>query len=174
MKRRFVIKQLAFITAGSFLATSNILKGCAGATEKSGRLSELEKLLASVAETIIPKTDTPGADELNVHLFVMRMVNDCYDVEAQDRFVNGTVELNQLSRVRYGQNFENSSSKDRLALLTDIQDKEVEEQDVIYFVSLMKKLTLQGYLNSEYVMTNLIKYELVPGRYNGYFPVKAT
>jgi hypothetical protein len=37
----------------------------------------------------------------------------------------------------------------------------------------MKQQTINGYMNSKYVMTNLVVWELIPGRYNGYFPVKA-
>jgi hypothetical protein len=33
---------------------------------------------------------------------------------------------------------------------------------------------IQGFMNSKYVMTDLKQYELVPGRYNGYFPVKTS
>jgi hypothetical protein len=35
-----------------------------------------------------------------------------------------------------------------------------------------KALTINGYMTSKYVMTNITKYELVPGRYNGFAPVK--
>jgi hypothetical protein len=40
------------------------------------------------------------------------------------------------------------------------------------FVKLVKNITIQGYLNSEYVMTNLRIFEFVPGRYHGCVPVK--
>lgn len=173
MKRRVVLKQLAFLTTGSLFLPSVIIQGCSAPLKSSEDTSEIELLLACVAETIIPETDTLGAKELNVHLFVMKMIDDCYDVHVQERFMKGLAQLNELCKRRYGERFENSSSTERLALLADIQNGE-GDKDAEYFLSLMKKLTIQGYLDSEYVMTNLIKYELVPARYNGYFPVKGS
>lgn len=37
----------------------------------------------------------------------------------------------------------------------------------MYFFKILKRRTVQGYLNSEYVMKNKLIYELVPGRYDG-------
>jgi hypothetical protein len=37
----------------------------------------------------------------------------------------------------------------------------------------MRQRTIEGYLNSKYVMTNVIKYEFIPSRqYDGFYPVK--
>jgi len=41
------------------------------------------------------------------------------------------------------------------------------------FYKLMKRLTIQGYLTSKPVMGDIFKYELVPGRYEGAYPLKA-
>jgi len=37
----------------------------------------------------------------------------------------------------------------------------------------MKSKTIEGYMSSKYVMTNLIVWELVPGRWNPYYAVKS-
>lgn len=174
MKRRLVLKQLVFFTAGSFFLPSVFAKNGVEPLKNFNINPELQVLLASVAETIIPETDTPGAKELNIHLFVMKMIDDCYEKVARNRFISGLAQINRLNETRYGKNFENSSASERLALLRDIQNKKIDNKDAFYFFSVMKKLTVQGYLNSEYVMINLIKYELIPARYNGYFPVKTS
>lgn len=174
MDRRLVLKQLVFLTAGSFFLPAVFSKSSIKPLKDLNIDPETQALLASVADTIIPETDTPGAKELNIHLFVMKMIDDCYEKEVQERFFNGLVQLDKLNETRYGKSFESSSVSERLALLTDIQNKKVEDKDVLFFFPLMKKLTLDGYLNSEYVMINLIKYELIPARYNGYFPVQTS
>jgi hypothetical protein len=43
-------------------------------------------------------------------------------------------------------------------------------QDDVFF-NILKRRTIQGYKNSEYVMKNKLVYELVPGRYNGAFKI---
>ncbi|MEB0249294.1 gluconate 2-dehydrogenase subunit 3 family protein, partial [Mucilaginibacter sp. 5B2] len=40
------------------------------------------------------------------------------------------------------------------------------------FYKMVKDQTVFGYTTSKYFMTKQIVYELVPGRYNAYFPVK--
>ena len=40
------------------------------------------------------------------------------------------------------------------------------------FFPFLKNMTIQGYLNSAYVMRDVFKYELVPARYHGCVPVK--
>lgn len=46
-------------------------------------------LLADMAETIIPATDTPGAKALNVHQFIQKMIKDCYEPKAQQTLRTG-------------------------------------------------------------------------------------
>jgi len=37
----------------------------------------------------------------------------------------------------------------------------------------VKRRVIQGYLNSEYIMKNKLKYELIPGRYLGAVKLEA-
>ena len=59
----------------------------------------------------------------------------------------------------------------QLELLTRIDKKEFDGK-VNDFFKATKRLTIQGYTKSKYVMSNLLVYELVPGRFHGSFPVK--
>jgi hypothetical protein len=36
-----------------------------------------------------------------------------------------------------------------------------------YFLSSVKRFTIQGYMASEYIQTEIIPYSLIPGEYNG-------
>ena len=110
-----------------------------------------EELLAILVEGIIPKTDTPGAKDLNLQLFVMKMVDDCESPEQQKLFLAGLKNAHQSTL---------DSADAALAYLEGLPNEDV-------FLTILKARTVQGYLNSEYVMTEQIKYELVPGRYNG-------
>jgi len=110
-----------------------------------------------VVEAIIPKTDSPGAKELNLHLFVLKMVDDCHSEEDQQRFLEGLKKAKSLK----------GKSVD------EVMDyvKNLPSDDA--FLALVKRRTIQGYLNSEYVMKNKLVYELVPGRYNGAVKIEA-
>ena len=164
MERRLVIKQVMIFAGGMALLPSFLkAEGKASIVLKQlGMDAAQEKLLADIAEIIIPKTTTPGAKDLGLHLFVMKMVDDCYDTATQQRFTTG---LNSFS------NLDPDGLKQRVA---DVNSgKPGFNDDVKTFYAVTKQQTINGYRNSRYVMTNLVKWELVPARYNGYFPVKA-
>jgi hypothetical protein len=153
MKRRTAIKQLFILAGGIAIATS-----CSGDRKKASiALSNVdfskddEVLLGDLVESIIPETDSKGAKSLNLHLFVMKMVDDCHSPEDQAAFVDG---LKKFKSVK-GKSLE--KVQHYLAAL-DSDDR---------FLSILKRRTIMGYQNSEYVMKNKIIYELVPGRYNG-------
>lgn len=131
-----------------------------------------ENLLAEVAETIIPKTDTPGAKDLKLHLFVLKMLDDCEEKTDQQQFIKGLDQLKQKSFDLHSKSFQKLTVREKQSILTDLQDPKTGTPELSAFYKMMKDRTIDGYLNSQYVMTNLIIYELVPGRYNGYFPVK--
>lgn len=57
-----------------------------------------EKLLAEIEETILPATDTPGAKELQTHIFTLIMLNDCYEKDKQQQFVKGLKEINSIAK----------------------------------------------------------------------------
>ena len=128
-------------------------------------------LLADIVETIIPVTDTPGAKALNVHQFVQKMVTDCFDRPAQELFVKGLGLMDELSKKSFGKSFGEGDVTQRTALLTQMsQSADVAQKD---FYSMVKNLTIRGYMNSEYVMTNLMHFEFIPGRYHGCVPFVA-
>jgi hypothetical protein len=129
---------------------------------------QAETLKAAV-ESIIPKTDTPGAGELGVATFVQRMVTDCYDKKTQNIFSKGIDNLDVQSKSSFGKPFTAADKTQQLELLRKLE-KSTNSEEAGFF-GLMKNLTVQGYMSSEYVMTNLTHFEFIPARYHGCVPV---
>lgn len=162
MERRTAIRHMALLCASAMLLPSCIK------SQKAKNINlkylkitaEQEQLLAELVETIIPKTDTPGAKELGIHLFVLKMVNDCRPQEDQQRFLAGL-------QVFEGKNFVESSLQARISLLKEITEAKYAKNDLQYFLKEVRKQTLKGYEQSEYVMTALRPYVLVPGHFLG-------
>lgn len=125
-----------------------------------------EALLAELTETLIPATDTPGGKELLLHLFVLKMVDDCHSLEDQQAFSKGLSAFANWSSAELGVPFGDADAEKRNSLLGRIPDQ--GDDDIATCYGIVKRRAIQGYMNSQYVMTNLVKYELVPGRYNGY------
>ncbi|PLK43060.1 gluconate 2-dehydrogenase subunit 3 family protein [Emticicia sp. TH156] len=173
MQRRAALRTFA-LSIGSTLVLPSWANAWSKETLHQSNLilsSSQEALLAEIVETIIPKTDTPGAKELNLNKFVTLMVADCFDANAQDTFNKGLQKVDTLAASEYSKPFIEADTKLRLAVLNKmaVSDNETDKG----FIRLVKNLTIQGYLNSEYVMTNLRVHEFIPGRYHGCVPVKS-
>ncbi|RZK28698.1 MAG: cytochrome P450, partial [Hymenobacter sp.] len=131
-----------------------------------------EKLLAVIAETIIPKTTTPGAKELGLHLFVLTMLDDCYNKQDQQDFMAGLTQFSELSAKKSATGFALWPKAEREAFLLSIEQKNEYPAELIRFYKITKDKTLQGYTQSQFFMTKEVVYELVPGRYVVNVPVK--
>jgi hypothetical protein len=173
MKRRSAIRYLFVIAGGTAVIPSCLHKESkASILLKNINISlEQENMLAEFAETLIPASATPGAKDTYSHLFALRMLDDCYEKEEQQKFTKGLKAVEDMVKDGYNTTFAKASSAQRADILTTLEAKKGPDaaQD---FYKLMKNLTIQGYLTSKPVMGGIFNYELVPGRYNPAYPVK--
>ncbi|WP_224996734.1 gluconate 2-dehydrogenase subunit 3 family protein [Cesiribacter sp. SM1] len=175
MNRRIALKNMALVAAGLL-----VLPGCdtSGWKETAVQATDpllsakQEGLLAEIVETLIPTTDTPGAKELKVHAYVHKMVADCFEVDAQEVLIKGLDTTEQLADKKYNKAFAAASMEEKTAILEQMSKSDEATQKDFY--ELVKGLTIRGYMTSEYVMTNITKYEMVPGRYHGCVPVQSS
>jgi hypothetical protein len=172
MQRRSAVKYLFVIAAGSA-----ILPSCLHKAEKPSIAlrhlhitQEQEKTLREIAGTIIPSGTAPGAKDTYAHLFVLRMVDDCYDAQRQQSFLTGLRQVDKLARHGYGSSFTKCDDSQRNQIMKQLEEKNAPKE-AIEFYKMMKELTIKGYLTSKPVLGEIFRYELVPGRYNGFFPV---
>ncbi len=174
MDRRSSIKTLFIISAAAALLPSCLHE------EKKPSLSlknikiddKDENLLSELSETIIPKTNTPGAKDVKASFFALMMLDDCYAPADQDNFVKGMKEFNEFSKKKFNKSFVDCSAAERLDVIKIIEDKKDVPENVSYFFNSMKRLTLQAYTSSEYYLTEVRVYQLVPGKFYGCVPVK--
>lgn len=172
MERRNALKTLAGAVGGLVALPGWASGWTAESVQLTKPLLPADQIetLAAVVDTIIPATDTPGAKELNVQQFIQKVIADCYDKTTQDTLANGLILTNDLAQKAYGKPFNGGDVTQRTTLLRQLeQSTDPAQAD---FVKLVKPLTIRGYLNSEYVMTNLTHYEFIPGHYYGCVPVK--
>ena len=159
MNRRTALKQMFIMAGGIMIATSCDFSSKAPSIQLNQiKLNHDDEIfLAELVEAIIPQTDSPGAKELNLHLFVMKMLDDCTSPEDQKKFLDG---------LKAAQQVKGKPLAEQQAYLNSL-----EKEDA--FFNSLKRRTIQGYKNSEYVMKNKLVYELVPGRYNGAYKIEA-
>jgi len=200
MNRRTVLKNLAIVAGGAILLPSCVKHSDGDTiTLKRIKLSDTQqKLVGDICETIIPRTNTPGAKDIRVNLFVLKMLDDCYTKTDQEKFVSGLAEFDDMVKKKYGSAFADLTDKQRQEFLVALGKRAkpvttpaksikpvseaqksieapVKKPDVPplpFCYQAIKQQTIFGYTNSQYFMTKQIVYELVPGRYNVHFPVK--
>jgi hypothetical protein len=134
--------------------------------------SSQEELLAELCETIIPKTDTPGAKDISAHLFVLKMIDDCRSKDDQQRFVAGLKAFEKAAAETMKPSFQKASQDQRNKLVASLEANK-EENELTGFYRSVKRLTVQAYTSSQFYMTRVKVYELVPGRWNGCVPIQA-
>lgn len=183
MDRREALQTVVMIMGGTIVGAEAMLSVGCGPVEPEyhGLLTEnnYESWVEEVAETILPKTDlTPGAKDAEVGRFMNIMVTECYDEVEQQAFLEGIGALNELSRQGYGKTFDRIKAEERHDLLLSLEDEAAvfnagrPEDTPPHYYSMMKQLSLIGFLTSEVGMTQAMRYEPIPGRFDPCVPYK--
>ncbi len=187
MNRRIAIRNMALVLGGAVLLPSCLNSNGKKAVQLKHIIldEDQQSLIAQIAETIIPKTTTPGAKELKLPDFVLLMLDDCYNKKDQQTILDGLDKFKDYTKSKYNNPFNSLDNKTKEAVLIDIEksakakkssDKNLKDENKVdslnFFFSAIKQQTIFGYTTSQYFMTKQIVYELVPGRYNVHVPVK--
>lgn len=174
MDRRFAIKQILVASAGMILVPS-----CMEDRTKASFLLKnysitggQEKMLAELAEAIIPKTTTPGAKDVYAHQFAMKMMDDCASKEDQEKFVKGMEAFSAFAKKNSGKDFLDANKEQRASVLEELEKRKEDGSDEGKFYRRMKSLTIRGYTSSQYYLTKVQVYNMIPGKFQGCVPVK--
>jgi hypothetical protein len=174
VNRRTALKQVLVVSAGLALLPSCLRKTTPASISLKNIAvdGEGENLLAMLAETLIPTTSTPGAKDVKAHLFALTMVDDCFKKEDQQKWTAGLKAFSELRGEKNGKSFEKSTPEERSSLLQQLEKSNADEGGAAYFYHATKRLIIQGYTTSEYYLTKVQVYELIPARFYGNVPVK--
>jgi hypothetical protein len=171
--RRVALKQLAIISAGAALVTS-----CLRNKDKTSKLfknititEEQEKLISAISETLLPKTSTPGAIDVSASQFTAKMVDDCLSKKDQAKWMTGMTKFYELAIIKNEKPFSEWSVADREKILNEFEEKKIEGEEVNFFYQTVRKFTLQAYTTSEYYLTTIQNYKMLPGRFKGCVPL---
>ena len=174
MDRREALHLTAALLGTSVFGAQAFLSGCSSPNRTSGALSDKDiPLINALCEAILPATSkSPGAGTAQVGKFVLSVVKDCYSEEEARIFESGLRTLQQDAKERYGKDFGSLDPQDQTKLLTqyDKEAQEHESRDEPHFYTMLLQLTLWGFFISEPGATQALRYNPVPGRYEGCIP----
>ncbi len=189
MDRREILK-----AAGVLLGVA-ISPSCSRALESgedlnaqpvSGEFSpEAQRMVAILADLIIPETDTPGAVAAEVPQFIHQIVMDWYTAAERTIFLDGLAALDATSRSNWSISFvelEPAQQAQLLAALEPVRGPQAQSSSPLTaifmpagaagevpFYQKLKELTVLGYYTSEIGSTQELVYLPIPGRYDGDF-----
>lgn len=210
MNRRELLKMIALTTGTAMIGGKSLFAFSDTGQSNHFFSSQDVERLDELAETILPRTDTPGAKDAGVGAFMAMFVSDCYTPSEKEVFYFGLAQLEARSRASYQRDFMALSGEQRLELITELdreamahaqqqarreqptpaealtaetqtaQNQTAETQSsaehadsdeaLPHYFTMMKQLTLFGFFTSEVGATEVLRYEAVPGRYDGCAP----
>ncbi|MCG8323215.1 MAG: gluconate 2-dehydrogenase subunit 3 family protein [Cytophagales bacterium] len=190
--RRGALKTVTLMMGGTVMtpALVSILQSCQQARDQLDWVpvffdENQARMIMEVSEHIIPKTDTPGAKEAGVHIFIDAFVKHCVPAKLQNVIPDGLANLENKSQSRFRKSFLDLSKEEQIATLTEIAEEDYSQekesgtpayleggQEVPAFFKTMKQLTLMGYFNSEKGATEALAFVDIPGEYEPCIPLE--
>ncbi len=182
MQRRKAISRILLISCGSIAAYSGYKFYDWNKSPDVEYLDSHKKLIAALAEEIIPATDSPGAKEAGVDDFIITMVKDCVEIKTKNKFIDGLKELQRYCHSSFSKSFEDCTKQQKLQTLTHFEERGRTNSGIIgkvekrffgsSFFTTLKSLTVEGYCTSEAGATKGLAYVPIPGKFVGCMPLQ--
>jgi len=195
MNRREILRYTAYATGAALSAplASVLLTGCKAEPAmltpefKPGFFSEAEyEYISKFADTMLPKTDTPGAVEVGVPQMIDKVVGEVYGKEDQEKTRDGLKALMAKMDADNPGGFGKMETDKALIYLQDqdlhyktgkiettMSGEDVPQEEMVegegpsaknaYFS--LKGMIIGMYFQTEEVATTMLAYDPVPGEY---------
>ncbi|CAD5287587.1 conserved exported hypothetical protein [Alteromonas sp. 38] len=183
MNRRDLIKNLATIcgvaAANSMVSMPALASAKAFGEKQSGKSPTLFSgdnlaILRQICALTIPATDTPGAAEVNCHLFIDHQLSTVYSSEQQQSAINVMSAIDLASEEINKQSFVNADKTSQLALLSMLEASKAPFSETLRSdFKTIKGLIVFGYYTSQIGATKELTYLAVPGGFKGSVPLTA-
>src|SRR5215472_905371 len=136
----------------------------------------------TMAEMIIPRTDTPGATDVGVADFIDLILTEWCDDADRARFLNGIADVDSRSNNLFGKDFVACLPNGQSQILIDLGEALAEQASHAErfgrrasrggsdFYSMFRRFTLNAYYTSEAGATKELGFEIIPDGYDGCAP----
>lgn len=139
----------------------------------AGGLSDAHlALVRAIADTIIPRTDTPSATDVGVHGFVDVIVSEQYTDVDRTAFLAGLDAIDARAKSDAGADFTALAPAARATTIDAIEGAADRDAEPARTYWRLKRLIVHGYFTSEPVMKDVLKVQVMPGKFDGAAPIQ--
>ncbi len=197
MNRRQAIRNLG-LGAGAIIVgptTLSLLQSCKNEPEYDWQPTFLTAshgfALKNILEIIIPKTDTPGAGDLNIAQFIDSYMNEVADEGQRTKFLQSADAFSRAFEKEHNKSQDEGSPEDFdgvirkylkaspaeqeeiIARTTETQDAQDQQEEMeidadagaLAYLTAVRQLAIWAWKNSEEVGENVMWYDPIPGQY---------
>ena len=173
MKRRELI-QLVTLSTGAVLSApllGSLVSGCTqGIKKKATDYQNLFftkddfTLIQELVDIILPRSESPSATDVGVHITIDTMIAETYSKEDQDSYQNNFNTLQKF--LRDNDDFKNGNKNKKTTLLKELSDSKGDENSMTKRAFLdIRQQTIAYYLSTEKISKNYLNYLPIPGKY---------
>ena len=119
--------------------------------------------LGQLINTILPPTDIPGGLEVGVDRFTDLMLAEATNETDKNQFILGLDKIREKAKDRY----DNPLRECEPEALSTLLKEAANEKESQFFFRKLKELALLGFFTSEKIGTEVLRYDPVPGAYQG-------
>ncbi|NND33756.1 MAG: gluconate 2-dehydrogenase subunit 3 family protein [Saprospiraceae bacterium] len=189
MDRRRALQKTGLI-AGTMVATPtllSLLQSC----QTTPRLDwqpeffsvEEARFVSSLVDMILPRTETPGALDMKVDLFLDKIFARTYIAGAQEKVRAEMAAFNADCKQKFGDSFINLKDTERVEVLNaaeansgkfsgSVWGTSVGKQEPVGFYRSIKSMAIWAYFTSEEIGEKVLSYDPIPQEYDGCKPVE--
>jgi hypothetical protein len=175
MHRRDLLRAFGGATAFAVLPLDAVAawsRVASGVRVADGLTDPQLALVGAIADTLLPRTDTPSATDVAVPAFVNVIVGENYADAARTSFLAGLDALDAKVKTDTGSSFADLLPAARGSFIEALETQPRGAEPARTYWRL-KGLVLHGYFTSERVMKEVLHTEIMPGRFDGAAPVTA-
>jgi len=159
---------LAPLTADQRLAVARNLHAQA---KPGGFLSGAQReLIVRIADTILPRTATPSASDVQVPAFIERLLTDWQTEAERSELLAGLAAFDQRCEASRGSRFASLTPQAQTAAIAEVDGKQGKKGSPEAAYATLKGMVVYGYFTSERVMKEVLKVRVIPGRFDGCAP----
>ena len=128
-------------------------------------------LVTALADTILPRTDTPGAVDVGVPAFVDLLVAEWYPDDERNHLLGGLDALDGRARSAGGKAFAKLDAAGRAGILAAVDGKPGEAGSDEAAYAKLKEAIVFGFLTAQPIATTVDTTPIIPGRFDGCVPL---